>query len=332
MKYRVIMILVFFQYQISIAQKDSLRFGLKGKIIRVLANSSISSSEFYAGLKGKRLGAGLIYHSNDFGNTWIPLHGGKPIGPYVSDIQSISVGNDSKETIYAGTWKNGLYKTKDKGKTWERDMRFPTSDVRDIKTGIQNSNLVYAATSAFGVVKSIDGGNNWKRCRPKTIDSTFKFAWAIEIDKRNDSIIYALTYFKGVWKSIDQGETWEKILDTKRKVCWDMKISKDSKEIWVASSKRRDSISSIYHSVDEGDTWTEIPNTPQIGINQINILEESDKNSLIIGGWQKGIFVLRKENWVKIDSIDFEEISEILVNDNGLLIGTWGNGIYHTKL
>ncbi len=332
MKKIVIGLLIIFHYQLGISQSDTLKLGLKGKIVRALVHSPHTKSTFYAGLKGKRLGTGLIYQSNDHGTTWFPLHEGKPIGPYVSDIQAIAEAKDKDRTIYVGTWKNGLYKSVNKGKTWEKDSAFPFSDVRSIKVGVQNPSLVYVATSAFGVIKSTDEGKTWQRCTPNTIDNTFKFVWSIALDNNDDNIIYAQTYNRGVWKSMNQGETWKQILNTKRKVCWDIKISENNKEIWVASSKRRDSISSIYHSINAGNTWEEIKGVPQIGICQINVVKHKGRNMLIIGSWQNGVFVREdQKKWQKINSVDFNEISEILVNKNQLLIGSWGNGIYHAK-
>lgn len=326
----IIGLALLFQYQLSCAQKDSLKYGLKGKIIRALEKTTTSS--FYAGLKGNSLGTALIYKSEDSGVTWLPLNNGEPISPYASDIQTISVANDPLKTIYAGTWKDGLFKSVNDGKTWEKDLKFPSSDIRSIKTGIQSPRLVYAATSSFGVVKSTDGGKTWKRNNPKIIDSTFQFAWSIELDKNDDNIIFAQTFNKGVWKSTNQGETWKQILNTAGKVCWDMKISKDSKEIWVASSKSGDSLSSVYYSNNRGNTWEEIQNVPQVGVNQINVIEQDNKKTLIVGSWQQGIFIYKDQKWIKNDFVDFNTISEILINDTDILIGSWGNGIYNITL
>jgi len=178
----------------------------------------------------------------------------------------------------------------------------------------------------------VDGGETWKRNDPKTIENTFKFAWSIEINEKNDSIIFAQTYNRGVWKSSDQGNSWKQVLDIKDKVCWDMKISKDSESIWVVSSKSGDTISSIHYSEDQGETWKEINNVPQIGINQINVLEQNDEKTIFIGSWKNGVFVLKNNKWEKIEKVDFNVISEILLNDDELLIGSWGNGIYNIKL
>ena len=312
--------------QFSYAQIDSLKYGLKGKVIRALAKSPNSPTTFYAGLKGDKMGTGLIYKSSDDGKSWYALNDGKSISPYTSDIQAIAIDKDNN--IYAGTWKDGLYKSEDDGDTWQKIYSIPTSDVRSIKTGIQTSGLVYASTSAFGVIKSTDGGKTWKRNEADEIENSFKFAWSIELDPKNDNIIYAQTYSDGVWKSIDQGESWKQILPIKDQVCWDLKVSKNSNLIWLVASKSRDSLSSVHYSEDQGETWKELENVPQIGISQINVIEESGKNIIFIGSWKDGIYVLENTNWKKVETIDYETISEILLNNNELIIGSWGNGIY----
>jgi len=333
MKNKIIIgLLILFSFQLSSSQSDSLKFGLKGKIIRALSKSPTDPSVFYAGLKGEKLGAALIYKSEDFGKTWSALNNGNPISPYAADIQAISVANDASNSIYAGTWKDGLFKSTNQGKTWKRLPNVPSTDIRSIKTGVQTPSLVYASTSAFGVIKSIDNGLTWIRSTPEIIDNTFKFAWSIEIDKTNDSIVYAQTYNKGVWKSIDQGNSWTQLLDTKNRVCWDMKISKNSKSVWVVSSKSGDALSTIHFSNNQGETWEELPNVPQIGINQINVLEQNDKHIIYIGSWSDGVFMLKNDEWKKVEAVDFKTISELLLNGDELLIGTWGNGIYNIKI
>ncbi len=320
------------QWNLCYSQIDSFSTSLKGKIIRAIGKNSHSSAVCYAGLKGSELGSGLIYISENSGKNWKPLNNGKPIGVYVSDIQAIEKSSDPEKTLYAGTWKNGLYKSKDDGQTWQKDLNFPSSDVRSIKSGIQTPLLIYAATSYLGVVKSIDGGKTWKGNDAKTINSTFQFVWSIEIDKNDDNIIFAQTFNSGIWKSINQGETWKQVLDTNGEVCWDMKISKDSKNVWVVSSQRGDTLSSIYHSIDGGNTWEEMLDVPQIGISQINVVESDDENTIIIGSWKKGVHLLKDKNWIKSTLVDYDSISEILLMDNEILIGSWGNGTYNLKL
>jgi len=321
-------LLIIFCCQITLSQKDTITYGLKGKIIRALEHSPTTPSTIYAGLKGNNLGTGFMYRSSDEGHTWQVLNNGQPIDPYVSDIQAVAETSTQSKTIYAGTWKNGLFKSENGGESWEKDTNFPSSDVRSIRTGVQNPNLIYAATSNFGVIKSKDGGKTWHRNSPQQIDTTFQFAWSIEIDPHNDGVIYALTFSSGVWKSNDQGEHWVQVLDTEGKVAWDMKISDDSDELWVATSMRGDSLSAVYHSADDGITWKEIADVPQIGVSEINVYEHNEQQVLFIGSWRDGVYRLKNDEWEKVESVDFSSIAHIIVHDNNVLVGSWGNGMY----
>ena len=328
MKKIFLWIVVLLLNQYVIAQVDSLTNGLKGQIIRAFEKSPNSSNVFYAGLKGSALGTGKVYKSTDGGATWYSLNAGQPLDPYVADIQAIAESNTPQRTLWAGTWKNGLFKSIDEGLTWQKDIHFPSSDIRSIRVGVQNPELIYASTSAFGVVKSMDGGKHWERSPAPLIDSTFNFAWNIELDPHNDNIIYAQTFSDGVWKSIDQGKHWNQVLDTKGKVCWDMKISNRTKDIWVATSQRGDTLSTVFHSLDAGDTWEEISGVPQIGVNQVNVVESDVNNILFVGSWQDGVYKFKNGTWSKVDEVDFDGIAHMLSMDEKLLIGSWGNGVY----
>ena len=314
--------------QYTIAQVDSLTNGLKGQIIRAFEQSPNSSNVFYAGLKGGTLGTGKVYKSIDAGATWYSLNNGQALDPYVADIQAIAESNTPQKTLWAGTWKSGLFKSVDGGQTWQKEVYFPSSDIRSIRVGVQNPDLIYASTSAFGVVKSVDGGKHWRRSPAELIDSTFNFAWNIELDPRNDNIIYAQTFSSGVWKSTNQGEHWNQILDTEGKVCWDMKISDSANDIWVATSQRGDTLSTVYHSLDAGNTWEEIPGVPQIGVNQISVINSAANNILFVGSWQDGVHRFKDGIWTKIDEVDFDSIAHLLSMEEKLLIGSWGNGVY----
>jgi hypothetical protein len=78
------------------------------------------------------------------------------------------------------------------------------------------------------------------------------------------------------------------------KACWDLELSADSRELWVASSKGGDNTRAIYHSIDQGSTWEEIKGVPQIGACQINVIEKGKIKTVIIGGWQDGIYSYQK--------------------------------------
>ncbi len=329
MKYILIIIFYLSGLQIGQSQVDTIKYGLKGKIIRALAQSSDSPPVYYAGLKGNKLGTGHIYQSSDSGKTWSIINNGQPLSGYVADIQAIAVASDLSNTIYAGTWKNGLFTSTDAGQSFHYDSSFPSADIRSIKTGIQHPLLVYASTSAFGVVRSTDGGKSWTRNNPDLIDSTFQFAWSIEIDKNDDRVIYAQTFNNGVWKSMDQGTTWNKTLDIDGKVAWDMHVEDNGLDLWVAASTRGDTLSTIYHSDNAGEEWNEIADVPQIGISEINVQrDEGGTPVILIGSWRGGVHIHTENIWTKVKEIDFDTIAEILQHKGEFVIGSWGNGIY----
>lgn len=300
---------------------------LPNTTIRAFEKSSSSNTTLFVGLKGESFGSAYLYKSEDSGNTWIKMNDGKSLDPYAADIQAIAESKALGHLLFAGTWKNGLFKSQDGGKTWEKDHHFPSHDIRSIRTGNQNTSLIYAATSNFGVIKSTDNGRTWQRNAPASLDSTFQFAWHIELDPKDDNTIYAQTFGQGVWKSIDQGTSWQQSLDTKGKVCWDLAISQ-SGELWLASSMRGDSISSVYNSLDGGKSWTEMTDVPQIGINQIALSKEGDSQTMYIGSWRDGVYQYLNGSWTKIEKVDHSGIAHLIIQDGRLLVGSWGNGIY----
>jgi photosystem II stability/assembly factor-like uncharacterized protein len=327
----IIILSALFMCQVSEAQVDTIEYGLKGKIIRAFEQSSHAHDTYYAGLKGNSFGTGLVYKSTDGGVRWHALNNGLPIDRYVADIQAVAESNLPQRTLWAGTWKNGLYKSTDDGASWTKDHSFPSSDVRSIRTGIQHPELVYASTSTFGVVRSQDGGATWQRNTPELIDSSFAFAWSIEIDPMDDHTIYAQTFGDGVWRSTDRGDSWTQILTTDGKVAWDMNIANNG-DIYVATSKRGDSESSLYLSRDQGLTWIELLEVPQIGINQVKVVTHLDHTRIYVGSWQDGVYQLMDEVWSKVEQVDHAGIAHLLSHKGTLLVGSWGNGVYVIKL
>jgi len=304
---------------------------LKGKIIRALCIDPGNSNSFYAGLKGSKMGTGLVFNSKNPSTNWEILHDKKPISPHTSDIQTIAVSPVDPAIIWAGTWKNGLYKSSDAGLSWGRVSQFPVSDIRSLKFGNNNAQLIYAATSSHGIIKSTDGGASWELSKPAVIDDSFKFAWSIEVSPVNDKVIYAMTFSKGVYKSIDSGENWRKVLDLDGMVAWDLKIADDGQKLWLASSKSGADESKVFTSDDGGETWNSLIDVPQIGANQVNVLSIGGANIIFLGSWNDGAYVYESSKWQKIEAIDFETISEILINDQLIIFGSWGNGIYTIK-
>ncbi|MEN8138336.1 MAG: hypothetical protein ABFR62_07880 [Bacteroidota bacterium] len=187
----------------------------------------------YAGTAG-----GGVWKSNDGGATFNSI-----FDDYVQSIGTVKVDpGQPDKVIWVGTgetWTrnsvsvgNGLYKTEDGGRTWNK-YGFENSDrISDIQINPKNSNEVYV-----GVLGALWGDS----------------------DER------------GVYKTTDGGKTWDKILYVNEKTgCSDLIMDPNNPDILYASfwEFRRTAWSfesggtnsALYKSVDAGKTWNKIHN------------------------------------------------------------------------
>lgn len=180
--------------------------------------------------------SGGLWETNNNGTTFTPVFDDQP----TLTIGAIAVSWNPGPVIWAGTGEsnssrssyagNGLYKSKDGGKTWEHLGLEETHHIGRIVIHPQNPDVVWVAAIGHlytnnperGVYKTTDGGKTWK----KTLfvnDSTG--AIDLAIDPLNPDILYAAMWertrkawnFKGsgpgsaIYKSTNGGKTWTKI-------------------------------------------------------------------------------------------------------------------------
>ena len=150
------------------------------------------------------------------------------IGPDGNRAIAISGVSSDHNTYYVGAASGGLFKTTNKGISWEpifydQDV----SSVSAIAISQKNPNIVWAGTGETflirpahaigdGIYKSEDGGNTWKNMG---LQKTARIA-KIVIHPKNDKIVYvaALGHTfgpqedRGIYKTTNGGKTWEKIL------------------------------------------------------------------------------------------------------------------------
>ena len=131
---------------------------------------------------------------------------------------------NSSRSSYAG---NGIYKSKDNGKTWEYLGLPETHHIGKILLHPTDPNTVWVAALGHlysfnkdrGVYKTTDGGKTWKQTL--AIDDKTG-AIDMDIDPTNPNIVYASTWYRtrtawnfeeggktsGIYKSTDGGNTW----------------------------------------------------------------------------------------------------------------------------
>ncbi len=291
-----------------------------------LDSTTVRSSVFrktngLLGTKGAEVGSGFVYQWKE--DKWECLNEGKPLSLEVEDVQAVEIVN--KTTYLAGTWKNGLFITKNAGETWQKLKDFPSNDIRCIQRA-NKTKLIYAATTDYGIMKSFDNGYTWEACIEDSTRVNLA-SWSIEIDPKNDSTIYAMTFGRKIKKSMDQGKTWNDVLVKEGVMFYDLYISKtNSKLLWVAGAREKGGI--LCHSSDGGKTWSEFSGTPEMNINEVLVIEP--QNELFIGSWDQGVYKYSNEKWNFVDEVEHNVITDMLIDSNGkVTVFTWGNGIFH---
>ncbi|MCK4921501.1 MAG: hypothetical protein KAS71_10675, partial [Bacteroidales bacterium] len=202
---------------------------MSGRIVDFAVNEK-DPTQFYAAYAS----GGLFYTGNN-GITYNSIFDNQivlSIGDIAvqKDPNIIWVGtgeNNSSRSSYSGV---GLFKSTDKGKSWEY-MGLPESHhIGRIILHPKNPNILWVAALGHlyseneerGLYKTTDGGNSWKKTL--YIDKNTGIIDLI-MDPANSDILYAASWERdrrawnfnesgngsGIYKSIDAGENWTKI-------------------------------------------------------------------------------------------------------------------------
>lgn len=236
-------------------------------------------NEYYFGATG-----GGLWKTVDGGNEWFPVTDGQISS---SSIGAVAVAETNPDVVYIGggetqlrgsiTQGDGVYKSKDGGKTWRHLGLKETQAISRIRVHPTNPDIVFVAALGHpygdneerGVFKSTDGGNTWKKVlyvSPKA------GAADIIIDRINPEILYASTWqvyrkawkmwgggpFSKLWKSENGGETWTDL--TNNPGMPEGPIGKigvtvspvNSKRVWAVVEANE---GGVFRSDDGGWTW-----------------------------------------------------------------------------
>jgi photosystem II stability/assembly factor-like uncharacterized protein len=236
---------------------------------------------YYFGATG-----GGVWQTEDGGRSWENISDGY----FGGSVGAIAVAPSDHNVIYVGggektvrgnvSFGYGIWKSVDKGKTWEQAGLEKSRHISRIRVHPKDHNTAYAAvmgnlftdTEARGVYKTTDGGKNWKK-----VLFANESAGAVDliIDPNNPRIIYASTWNvrrtthslssggpgSALWKSTDEGESWTNISENEGlpEGTWGITgiaVSPvNSDRIWAIIENEN---GGVFRSEDAGESWTKI--------------------------------------------------------------------------
>ncbi|MCU0356052.1 MAG: glycosyl hydrolase [Cyclobacteriaceae bacterium] len=239
---------------------------------------------YYMGTTG-----GGIWKTEDAGTTWRNISDG-----YFQSgsVGAIAVSESDPNVIYAGMGEHairgvmthhgdGMYKSFDAGKTWQRIGLEKTQHIARIIVHPKNPEIVWVAAQGAlfgpsadrGIYKSIDGGKTWKKVLYVN-DKTG--AAELSLDFSNPMVLYAAMWEhgrlpwkvisggegSGLYKSVDGGDTWQKIHEGLPKELGKMSIavsrSNPNKVYALIESDSEKAKGGLFVSDNGGKSWSRI--------------------------------------------------------------------------
>ena len=234
--------------------------------------------------------SGGVWKTTNNGTTWEPVfdkEGVSTIGDIAiapSDPAVVWVGSGEPNNRQSSSWGDGIYKSLDAGKTWQKMGLAATHHIGRIVIHPKNPEVVYAAALGHlwgpnperGVYKTTDGGKTWNQVLKINDDTGVS---DIAMDPESPDTLYAAAYerrrtpfgFNGggpgsaIYKTTDGGATWKKLTkglpyenggDTGR-IGLDI-YRKDSNIVYAIVQHEK---GGTYRSEDKGETWKKMGDT-----------------------------------------------------------------------
>ena len=282
---------------------------LENRIVRALTLDSSDPYRLLAGIKGKAAGSGLVFESRDGGRTWTALNGGRPLAAAATDVQAVAYGPDGR--VLAGTWKHGLFLSRDGGARFEKHASFPGRDIRDLKAVPDDPSILYAATGRDGLFKSEDGGARWR-----SLGRTGTFFWSLTLSPSGDAV-YAVSLENKVLRSRDGGVSWETLFE--RENAYALAIAPgDARSLALATE------AGLYLSTDGGGSWRLSPALPD---GKLSSLAWPAAERLYVGAWDGGVRLVNPAGRDARPLLPALPVVHLALSRGVLLVGTWGRGL-----
>ncbi|MBI3983203.1 MAG: glycosyl hydrolase [Gemmatimonadetes bacterium] len=228
-------------------------------------------------------GSGGVWKTTNAGVTWTPVFDDQPS----YSIGEVTIDPINPEVVWVGTgenvsgrhvgWGDGVYRSRDAGRTWQRMGLAASQHIGRILIDPRNGNVVlvaaegplWSAGGERGVYRTTDGGATWTAVLQ--IDENTGVT-DLEFDPSNPDVVYAAAYQRrrhvwgflgggpksGIWKSSDNGVTWRQVQTGLPK--GDMgkiglTVTPANPDLVYATIEANEEERGFYRSRDKGESW-----------------------------------------------------------------------------
>ncbi len=222
---------------------------------------------------------------------------------------------DIDGTVYAGTYREGVFRSDDDGHSWKR-LGLDDTDIRGLV--IAPGGQLLAGTFGDGVYRSTDRGETWAGFNAGLPESRIQ-----SLSGNEEGVILAGTFGSGVfvlrdentWRSSNEGLT---DLDVRS-------VTFGTVETAYAACRR----DGVFLSTDSGQTWSRFDGGSPLGA--LRFIAAS-RREIVAAGWVGGVArnYQREGAWTRIaDGLPNQKVWTVAVLPGGqLLAGMHGHGIY----
>lgn len=231
------------------------------------------SDRIYLALGKKIDGDGGIFRSEDRGETWTRLHtasfeGNGREARWIGE--PIAVDPLSSDVIYAGTRREGLFRSTDDGASWSKVIDVPEGYTGGKPTGVRSivfdpgndvngkSSTIYVGGPGFGIYYSTNGGESFSQM-PGSPDTPARMQVVDEDLYVTHSTGVAL-WTDGSWKDITPPEGADRNYVA-------LAVDETDNSKLVVAQRYGSFYNAIYRSSDKGETWAKI-NTDAVPANK----------------------------------------------------------------
>ena len=124
------------------------------------------------------------------------------------DVYTLAIDPVNPNTLYAGTYGGGVFKSTNGGGNWAPiNTDLTSAYINSLAADPVNPNILYAGTWS-GVFKTSNGGDNWSAVNTGLGSES---VMALAIDPVNPNILYTGTSLNGVYASTNGGGNWSPI-------------------------------------------------------------------------------------------------------------------------